>query len=151
MITVTEKALKEIKRLRTENPAHTNAMIRVSVIGGGCSGMSYKLDFDTKDSTTADKVFEFETVKIAIDSKSFLYLTFISLQRFHLFFIPGSIFAFLKDNFNTDRHFTIAATGRCHHGISDSFMFRMGGSGDIIIFDITAIAGFIRIPSFSTH
>ena len=48
MITVTEKAGKEIKRLMAEDPSAGNgAALRVQVVGGGCSGMSYKLSFET--------------------------------------------------------------------------------------------------------
>jgi len=74
MIQVSEKALKEIKRLRTEDPSTQNAILRVQVVGGGCSGMSYKLGFDQQPATDADKVFEHADVKIVIDSKSYIYL-----------------------------------------------------------------------------
>ena len=78
MITLTEKAVSEIRRLQntsgvTEGADQQN--LRVQVIGGGCSGMSYKLGFDTETPNSADKVFEKDGVKLIIDSKSFLYLT----------------------------------------------------------------------------
>ena len=47
--------------------------VRVSVVGGGCSGLRYKLDFD-KEVKTMDQVFEDKGVKIVTDLKSFLYL-----------------------------------------------------------------------------
>jgi iron-sulfur cluster assembly protein len=50
-----------------------NAFIRVGVKGGGCSGLSYELKFDTVE-TPDDKSFEDNGVKVVVDKKSFLYL-----------------------------------------------------------------------------
>ena len=73
---MTEKAVKEIKRLQaTEAGSAPNTNLRVMVVGGGCSGMSYKLGFETKELTPDDKVFEQDGVKLVIDNKSFLYLS----------------------------------------------------------------------------
>lgn len=71
-IEVTEKAVSQIKALSAkESPA---AMLRVKVVGGGCSGMSYKLDFDTSPVTDQDQVFEYGGVKVVVDKKSLLYI-----------------------------------------------------------------------------
>jgi len=75
MITMTESAIAEIKRIRTADPANASSHLRVQVVGGGCSGMSYKLDFETKPETDFDRVFEQDGVKLVIDKKSFIYLT----------------------------------------------------------------------------
>jgi len=74
MIKATEKAIKEIRRIKSSDPAATDANLRVMVTGGGCSGMSYKLGFDSQPVASNDKVFEFEDVKIIVDPKSYLYL-----------------------------------------------------------------------------
>lgn len=74
MIQVTEKALKEIRRLQETDPTAKDSSLRVQVAGGGCSGMSYKLGFDNQPPAANDKVFEHEGVKILVDSKSYLYL-----------------------------------------------------------------------------
>jgi iron-sulfur cluster assembly protein len=50
-----------------------NAFIRVGVKGGGCSGLSYELKFDTEE-TSDDKSFEDNGIKVVVDKKSFLYL-----------------------------------------------------------------------------
>jgi iron-sulfur cluster assembly protein len=73
MITVTEKAKsKAISLIAAENkPA--GAFIRVGVDGGGCSGLTYKLEFDT-EIRPDDKIFEDKGIKIVCDRKSFLYL-----------------------------------------------------------------------------
>ncbi len=53
-----------------QDPAY---FLRVSVVGGGCSGLSYKLDFDN-ESRLNDQVFEDKGIKLVTDLKSFLYL-----------------------------------------------------------------------------
>ncbi len=53
--------------------------LRVSVVGGGCSGLSYKLDFDSKPQPH-DQVFENDGVKVVTDLKSFLYLVNTTLD-----------------------------------------------------------------------
>jgi len=72
MITVTEKAKnKAIELMSAEN--RPDSFIRVGVEGGGCSGLSYKLEFDNQ-MKEGDKVFEDKGVRIVCDRKSFLYL-----------------------------------------------------------------------------
>ncbi|MBK5286645.1 MAG: iron-sulfur cluster assembly accessory protein [Bacteroidia bacterium] len=72
MITVTEKAKsKAIELMSVEN--RPDSFIRVGVDGGGCSGLTYKLEFDNQ-MKEGDKVFEDKGMKIVCDRKSFLYL-----------------------------------------------------------------------------
>ena len=75
MIFVTDKAKEKVASLMEQ--AHVAAdnsyFLRVSVVGGGCSGLSYKLDFDN-ESKPNDQVFEDNGVKIVTDMKSLLYL-----------------------------------------------------------------------------
>lgn len=73
MITVTEKAKERISALRKEEGHTDNHNIRVSVKGGGCSGLMYDLGFD-EEIKPADQVFEDKGVKILVDKKSLLYL-----------------------------------------------------------------------------
>jgi len=73
MITITEPAIKKLNELREEEGVDQGYFIRVSVVGGGCSGLSYKLDFDNEDKE-GDQVFESNGEKIVCDMKSFLYL-----------------------------------------------------------------------------
>ncbi len=75
MITMTQSAISEIKRIQGADPAQTNAHLRVKVVGGGCSGMSYKLDFETIPASEHDRVFEQEGVSLVIDKKSLIYLS----------------------------------------------------------------------------
>jgi iron-sulfur cluster assembly protein len=73
-IYVSDKAKEKILQLFKESGVDENAsVIRVSVVGGGCSGLSYKLDFDSVEKP-ADQVFESNGIKVVTDLKSFLYL-----------------------------------------------------------------------------
>ena len=78
MIHVTEKAAGEIKRLLA-NEKNAESFLRVQVVGGGCSGMSYKLGFDTARKEN-DKIFEENGVKVVVDPKSFLYIAGTTLD-----------------------------------------------------------------------
>jgi iron-sulfur cluster assembly accessory protein len=72
MFTVTTKAVEEIKKLLSEENI-PNAVLRVRVVPGGCSGFSYEMGFDD-EMEESDKLFENEGVKVAIDELSFPYL-----------------------------------------------------------------------------
>jgi len=74
MIQVSETAKKKVMALMTEGGFNADSdYVRVGVKSGGCSGLSYELDFDNKMGET-DKVFEDNDVRIIVDKKSFLYL-----------------------------------------------------------------------------
>ena len=74
IITVSEKARIQIQKLLEEQKLNKEThFLRVGVKGGGCSGMSYELGFDTIPQE-GDNIVEDNSVKIAIDKKSFLYL-----------------------------------------------------------------------------
>ena len=72
MVTVSEGAAKKLNSLIEESGFKT-PFVRVAVKGGGCSGLSYDLSFDT-DQQTGDTLAENRGVKILIDNKSLLYL-----------------------------------------------------------------------------
>jgi iron-sulfur cluster assembly protein len=73
MITVSEKAKNRISQLMLEQSFDNNYFLRVGVDSGGCSGLSYKLDFDNTVKP-GDETFEFEGVKVVTDKRSVLYL-----------------------------------------------------------------------------
>jgi iron-sulfur cluster assembly protein len=73
MINVTDKAKTRLAVIRTEEGHTDNHNVRVSVKGGGCSGLMYDLDFDESILDT-DDIFEDKGVKIVVDRKSLLYL-----------------------------------------------------------------------------
>jgi iron-sulfur cluster assembly protein len=74
-IYVTDKARARVLALKEEAgiSGDDTYFLRVGVVGGGCSGLSYKLDFDN-EIKPMDQVFEDNGVKIVTDLKSFLYL-----------------------------------------------------------------------------
>ena len=79
MITVSENAKNHALALMKNENHPENAFIRVGVEGGGCSGLSYKLEFDTIKKE-GDQEFEDKGIKIVVDRKSFLYLVGTELE-----------------------------------------------------------------------
>ncbi len=73
MIKITENASLKLNELRTASSYDEQYFVRVGVEGGGCSGLSYRLDFDNV-ARDGDKIFEDKGHRIAVDKKSFLYL-----------------------------------------------------------------------------
>jgi iron-sulfur cluster assembly protein len=77
---VTAKALERIRAaMAKEGVDPQQGGLRLGVQGGGCSGLSYNIRFDT-EARERDKVFEFEGVRVFVDPKSFLYLSGMTLD-----------------------------------------------------------------------
>ncbi len=72
-VTFTSGAVKEIKRLMNESDHNSQKILRVGVKGGGCSGMTYVLEFDIK--TDKDELFEIEGIPCIINPAHSIYLT----------------------------------------------------------------------------
>lgn len=79
MIQISETAAQRIAQLKTDDKKPTEAFLRVEVKKGGCSGLSYKMDFDT-NTQDGDKAFESHGQKIVVDPQSFLYLIGLTLD-----------------------------------------------------------------------
>lgn len=80
MVKVSETARKRLENLMAESGKDfSNTYVRVGVTSGGCSGLSYNLDFDT-EIRESDKLFEDQNVKLLVDKKSFLYLVGTTLE-----------------------------------------------------------------------
>lgn len=73
MLFVSDKAKSRIGEIKSKENLGEDFFVRVSVTSGGCSGLSYKMDFDDK-SQENDQVFNDNDVKVVTDLKSFLYL-----------------------------------------------------------------------------
>ena len=73
-VTLTEKAINEVRKIMAENNIPEDYSLRVGVKGGGCSGLSYTLGFDS-DIKDTDKILYRDNIKIAVDWKSILYLS----------------------------------------------------------------------------
>lgn len=72
-VILSEKAANEVKRLITGQNLPEGTMLRIGVRGGGCSGLSYSLNFDT-NTTESDRVVDIHGVKLAVDKKFDPYL-----------------------------------------------------------------------------
>ena len=80
-IYISDKAKAKVEQLMAEAGVGVadDYFLRVGVVGGGCSGLSYKLDFDN-EVKPMDQVFEDKGLKIVTDLKSFLYLVNTELE-----------------------------------------------------------------------
>ena len=73
-VMITEKAAAEFKRAIESGNFSPETMLRVGVMGGGCSGFQYSLNFEQKANEETDSTFEYHGVKVVVDKKSALYL-----------------------------------------------------------------------------
>ena len=78
MITISEPAKKRLLEIQ-DREGERKEFVRVGVESGGCSGLSYKLDFDNKKEEE-DELIENNGVKLLINKKSFLYLVGTTLE-----------------------------------------------------------------------
>jgi iron-sulfur cluster assembly protein len=69
MVTLSETAVTKIKLLAADKP---EAGLRIKVVGGGCSGLQYRMEIDS--AKERDKIFERDGARLIVDRKSFLYL-----------------------------------------------------------------------------
>src|SRR6478672_7033040 len=72
-ILLTKKAEDKVKEIMNEQP-EPYAGLRIQVVGGGCSGFSYRMGFDKNFNDQSDQIFEFDGLKVFIDKQSLLYL-----------------------------------------------------------------------------
>lgn len=76
-ISITDRAAERIKQIRSEQQISDDAKLRIGVVSGGCSGLTYDLEFDNSNGSSDDEDQEFEEkgVKLIVDMRSFLYLS----------------------------------------------------------------------------
>jgi iron-sulfur cluster assembly protein len=77
-VSVTPPAAKRIREIMVAQKLE-HAFLRMAVKGGGCSGMTYDLQFDT-ELQKHDKQFEVDGIKVVVDMKSYLYLNGATLD-----------------------------------------------------------------------
>ena len=77
-LALTEKASMQVKKLIAEQKLE-NVFLRMGVKGGGCSGLSYSLEFDS-ELGKHDKKFDLDGIQVVCDTKSYLYLNGITLD-----------------------------------------------------------------------
>ena len=78
-LNLSENAIKQVKQLKTAQNLPETVFLRVGVKGGGCSGMSYQLEFDSEIGPH-DKEYDIDGVKVVCDKKSYLYLNGTTLD-----------------------------------------------------------------------
>ena len=79
MIHLTPQAVSEVKRMiSNQHPDHAELGLRLMVKGGGCSGLSYDMNFDR--SKPGDHEFQYEGLKVLVDPKSYLYLNGVTFD-----------------------------------------------------------------------
>lgn len=78
MIQLTDRAIEQAKQIASNNQK-AGCGLRIGITGGGCSGLSYKMDFDEKPGEN-DRVFEMNGLKIFVDPKAYLYLSNMTID-----------------------------------------------------------------------
>ena len=78
-LALSENAVQQVVELKRSQNLPGNVFLRMGVKGGGCSGMSYALEFDSEKGPH-DKEFDIDGVKVVCDKKSYLYLTGTTLD-----------------------------------------------------------------------
>lgn len=77
MITISNRAQSRIQEIRSNQQLPQETYLRVGVVSGGCSGLTYELKFDenfSPDNNPDQKVFEIDGTRLVVDMRSFLYL-----------------------------------------------------------------------------
>ncbi|MFZ0636282.1 MAG: iron-sulfur cluster assembly accessory protein [Candidatus Acidiferrales bacterium] len=95
MVQLTPVAIEKVKEILTQqNPLP--AGLRVAVVGGGCSGFSYHMAFETQANEANDNIYEFGGLKVMVDQMSEMYLDGVQID--YIESIEGSGFKFNNPN-----------------------------------------------------
>jgi iron-sulfur cluster assembly protein len=79
-VQITEKALEKVRiAMAKEGVSPTEGGLRLGVQGGGCSGLSYNVRFDTQPRER-DRIFQYGDIRVFVDPKSFIYLNGMTLD-----------------------------------------------------------------------
>ena len=78
-ISIAQKAINEVRKIKSQNNIPDDYGLRVGVKGGGCSGLSYTLCFDASAKDN-DRIYETQGIKVFIDPKSLFYLMGVTLD-----------------------------------------------------------------------
>ena len=73
-ITVSDRAASKVREIIKDNSISDKVYLRLSVVGGGCSGFQHKLDLDPNLNEKLDEVFTLTGVEIVVDKRSIMYL-----------------------------------------------------------------------------
>ena len=78
LVTLTERAQREIRSIFERERPEADVGLRLGVVGGGCSGLSYEMEFSGGRAT--DRVVEFEGFRVLLDPKSAIYLKDVTVD-----------------------------------------------------------------------
>jgi iron-sulfur cluster assembly protein len=78
-LVLSEAAAKQVRQLKAEKQLGDEVFLRMGVRGGGCSGMSYLLEFDN-ELRPHDREFDVDGIRVVCDAKSYLYLNGTTLD-----------------------------------------------------------------------
>lgn len=79
MLFISDSAIEKIEEIKEQESLADDFFVRVSVTSGGCSGLTYQMDFDN-EIQPRDQIFEDKGMKVVTDLKSFLYLCNSTLE-----------------------------------------------------------------------
>lgn len=82
-IILTEGAANQVKKFKEDNQFTDEHFLRIGVVGGGCSGFEYSLNFDDSFDEAADSKYDFHGVSVVVDKKSALYLDGTTVDWYH--------------------------------------------------------------------
>jgi len=94
---LTSKAVSKVKEILAQQEPKPSGL-RVSVVGGGCSGFSYQMNFENQ-SNGIDKIYEFDGLKVFVDQASLMYLNGTKID--YLETLEGAGFKFENPNVKT--------------------------------------------------
>lgn len=95
MVRMTETAIQKVKEILAQQPDPKPAGLRIAVVGGGCSGFTYSMAFESNPGML-DKIYNFDGLKVFIDQVSLLYLDGASIDYVET--VEGSGFKFDNPN-----------------------------------------------------
>lgn len=97
-IKLSQNAINRIREIRASEQVDEGTPLRVGVVGGGCSGLTYKLEFDKENGNpdAKDKFIETDGITIVVDMRSFLYLAGTELD--YSSGLDGKGFHFINPN-----------------------------------------------------
>lgn len=94
-VSLTPPAVEMVKRIRAKEGLSDGHALRVAVVGGGCSGFSYQLDFDDQ-AQDGDELIEYDGVQVRVDPTSAQYLRGIQIDYVNS--LSGGGFKFVNPN-----------------------------------------------------
>jgi len=94
MLLLTDTAASKVKEIMTQQTPAPN-VLRVAVVGGGCSGFSYHMAFDNQENPS-DNVYQFDGLKVVVDQMSEMYLDGVQID--YIESLEGAGFKFNNPN-----------------------------------------------------